>query len=706
MNSITTIARSILLPSELRVESWTLSVGRSLAASAGILLIVSTLPPAFAQSNAYEGPVGVTGIFNGNITTGCSYDPMTHSAKRTVNDIVVPGSVGKYPLKMTRYYNSRSQDGWLGPGWFHEYGWLLTAGGDKLISPQGNVYEYRCENPVGISEGWEGGHPPDGQNGTTVGTGTFRLADGGEVHFDNFRLTYINDPHGLRTTITPDTLNRIGKVIEPGGRYLQFIYDSSGMLTTVEAHDGRGNTTDSVNYSYTSVPSGGIHFGPSNMLTGVVYSDGTSATYHYLGDNTPDNPGPPLYTARMYPVMDTCNDVRYSGPMRQITYEYVDGGPHGVIRREKNPNVGPISSIAPDLAIAGTTTYDPPTSYTETRGDGPSRTFTYTRLRSLRNTEGGTCPDYIDDPHQQMLTQYTDFHNHTAYLGYDANLYVNSVTDFNGHITNYTHGSAPPAGIGEIMRITHPGGSHIDYTYYDGGHYVQQITNERGAITYYTRDANNRITRIDYKDASNNVLAFEEFTAYNNFGQVLTYHLKNGAWKSFVYDTNNRGLLTDEYNPKATAPGGNDPRTHYDYYTAADGNLGWIDRLKKVTLPLNGSNLAASETYEYDRAYDQYRVTNLSGAAVGGRGLVTKIMHANLKYQTFKYDWYGNKVWQDNERRKITSYSYDAYNRLLSVTDPLIKTTQYDYAPTQGNITQAQQHTSNSARWVTAPSAS
>ena len=80
-----------------------------------------------AQGNNYEGPVGVTGIFNGNVTTGCSYDPLTQSAHRVIDDIVVPGSIGKYPLKMTRYYNSRQQmcSGGpaigLSPGWAHKY---------------------------------------------------------------------------------------------------------------------------------------------------------------------------------------------------------------------------------------------------------------------------------------------------------------------------------------------------------------------------------------------------------------------------------------------------------------------------------------------------------------------------------------------------------------------------------------------------------
>ena len=76
-----------------------------------------------------------------------------------------------------------------------------------------------------------------------------------------------------------------------------------------------------------------------------------------------------------------------------------------------------------------------------------------------------------------------------------------------------------------------------------------------------------------------------------------------------------------------------------------------------MTLPANVSTNVASETYEYDRALDgagNNGITNLNGAAVGGRGLVTKITHADGNYQQFKYDAYGNKRWEDNELRKIT----------------------------------------------------
>jgi YD repeat-containing protein len=107
----------------------------------------------------------------------------------------------------------------------------------------------------------------------------------------------------------------------------------------------------------------------------------------------------------------------------------------------------------------------------------------------------------------------------------------------------------------------------------------------------------NRITYIWYEDNQNNVLAGDGY-AYNNFDQVTTHLLKNGAFESFVYD--GRGLLTDKYNPKFNAiPSGTDPHPHYTYYTSGP----WTDRVLTVTLPANyPQGLQASETYEYDRA--------------------------------------------------------------------------------------------------------
>jgi RHS repeat-associated protein len=188
----------------------------------------------------------------------------------------------------------------------------------------------------------------------------------------------------------------------------------------------------------------------------------------------------------------------------------------------------------------------------------------------------------------------------------------------------------------------------------------------------------------------------EEFT-YNPFGQVTRHTRKNGFYEHFQYD--NRGLLTDKWNPTPNAsPAPSDPHTHYDYYPSGV----WADRVQKVTHPANNKNTVcaqnvASETYDYDR--------NSSNAPVAGRGLVTKLTHADGTYQAFGYDVYGNKLWEQNENgaSERTSYQYDSYNRVISVTAPLNHVTTYTYDHIHGGNESAVSHTTNSPHTVTDP---
>ena len=132
-------------------------------------------------------------------------------------------------------------------------------------------------------------------------------------------------------------------------------------------------------------------------------------------------------------------------------------------------------------------------------------------------------------------------------------------------------------GVGQILEITHPGdNTTIIYTYGSDPHYVVTVTDERGNVTSHTRDpVTHRITRTDYKDADGNILAFETFT-YNNFGQVLTHQLRNGAYEHFQVSSN-RGLLIAKWNPTLNStPLSTDPHTTYTYYPVRDiiGQIG------------------------------------------------------------------------------------------------------------------------------------
>jgi RHS repeat-associated protein len=668
---------------------------------------VSTASATGGTGNAsdYDGPVGVSGIFNGNVTSGCSYDPLTHNATRAIDDIVVPGSIGKYPLKMTRYFNSRGQyysTVGLGPGWNHEYGWMAWTNGRKVICPKGTTYDNLCPTTVAVDEKWD---PP-----SSNGTGTFRLADGGKVVFVDGSVTSIIDPHGQPTNVAyiNVTLNGvlfkvISTVTEPGGRYLKFIFGGYDvfshftvpLLTRVEAYDGPANhLIDWVNYVYTLQDPGGSGSN-KKCLTQVNYSDGTSATYTYRSDNVPESPTVPPYTFKFYPLVASCDDVRYNGPMRQIDYDY-NSGPHGMIVRENNKATGDlVSKILPDLTFD--ILADPPNNFTETRGDGPTRSFHYTKFRLNRSGEpSGPCPDlnYPEDPEQQILKDYTDFEGHTTYIDHDSNWRIKAVHDARSasaiddtYKTTYTRQLSSWG----ITQITHPDGTHVDQTFWPNNSqtdpwYLASRTDEHGNTTTYTRDSNNRVTLIQYQllTPQRNPLdltpgAVSESFTYNNFGQVLTHHMTNGAWKKFAYDT--RGLLTDEWVPKVgSVPLDTDPHIHYDYYTSGP----WIDRLMKKTLPPNASGQVAYDIYDYDRAYvnGENRGLDPVTAPISGRGLVTRITHADNTYQSFSYDIYGNKLWQQDELRHPTTFTHDQYKRILTTKDALNHTTTNSYIPT------------------------
>jgi RHS repeat-associated protein len=301
---------------------------------------------------------------------------------------------------------------------------------------------------------------------------------------------------------------------------------------------------------------------------------------------------------------------------------------------------------------------------------------------------------------QQMLLSYSDFQpqQHNTILEYNDDWYITKVTDAKGHWTRYDRGDPPPNGIGEIKKIIHENGSYIEYTYSDHGHYITFIRDENTNLTSISRDGSYRITRIDYPSNGNTPLSYEEFLQYNSLGQATVHHMRNGAYERFAYDS--RGLLTDKWNPQDHIPLQGDPHTHYDYYTAADGKPGWIDRVKTVTMPANCVLNVASETYEYDKKSDN--------TPVAGRGLVTKMTHADAKSQTFRYNQWGNKVQECNELTECTTYAYDDYNRVLTATkimSPLPdETTTYTYTPTNGTGTSPYLHTTNNPDTITSPS--
>src|SRR5947207_10353810 len=264
-----------------------------------------------------DNPTGTSGQYNGNVTTGCSYDPYTGNATRSVTDLVVAGGVGSYPLAFTRTMNSRYTAGvgnvpafGTAGTWTHSYRWTIdpvtvASGGGGVGLPQ----TYNVNYPDGrrISFSKVGTTDPDfrGMLGvrdrfiqlTAGGTECYvRLPDGGKVWFHanvsttisgttytsnyTFTLKGIIDPYGQTTTVT--TSGTTVTITEPAGRTIQIV--SRTITNTAEGASGDvvvdhilGSDGRSVYYNYTAyVTTGGIRY---TSLSSVRYfADSTLET--------------------------------------------------------------------------------------------------------------------------------------------------------------------------------------------------------------------------------------------------------------------------------------------------------------------------------------------------------------------------------------------------------------------------------------------
>lgn len=696
-----------------------------------------------------NNPTGPAGQFNGNVTTGCSYDPYTANASRAITDMVLAGSVGTYPLAFSRVSNSRYGLGqaWeFGDAgmWRHSYTWGIDGSEESqqvnfqptqypvyfpdgrietfipsssdpyfraaagvrerfiplnvntrlayLVLPDGGKIEFLA-TPYSYTQR-EPGPPstptPDWVDRASIADDDLppappQDAPGTRYYGYHYRAQAIIDPYGLRTSLTYNSDGSLNVIQEPGGRWIQLVYvqtpwinSSTGARDVVIDHilasDGR-----TVNYTY-----------------GQAYYPPGSATYTILQNVTyypdPSVPSPPVasYTYQApnagnsngIPLLATAIDPMYAGPMKNISYTYATGVNSdnstvvpGQIRSENSGATGqPVSSLG--FVVSGRS---------ETKGDGGFRNFLFAAGR---------------------VTSWSDFVNFRfASQHYDPTTgFVDSITDRNGNTTNI---ASDPI-TGNITSVTYPATPNdtaagtprgsIVFTYgsascpdpnnRDGNnpYYLYSRKDEAGNETIYLRDANKRISQINYPDGG-----YETFQ-YDGFGQVTYHRLTTGGTEAFFYDPNThvKSSYRDPYHDPVGQSG--KPTVWYQYDPRG--------RLSGVT-DWRGTG---SGDLNYTTSYDY----NL-------RGQLTKITHpvdpyTGARYTSQKsYNADGTLATATDENGHTTSYGYDDYKRVTSVSpppaydgDPLPRTTFFYYDRNGGTATDYT-HTDSSVGNVTTP---
>src|SRR5205085_8524978 len=228
---------------------------------------------------------------------------------------------------------------------------------------------------------------------------------------------------------------------------------------------------------------------------------------------------------------------------------------------------------------------------------------------------------------------------------YDANTYVNSVQDANGNTTTFTKTPL----TGKLLSITHPPDAtgvsstvHYSYADPDTAFYLQSVTNELSHPTVYQRDSNHRVKEIDYPDT-----AHETFS-YNPFGQVLSHLMTSGGTERFEYD--GRGLKQAYRDPYHSF--GN-PTFWYQFDA--------LDRVSGVTDSRGSGPGDANYTtnYEYNQRGQLTKITHPLDAGTGARYFIQN-----------SYNDDGTLASVTDERGNATTYGYDDFKRLSSITAP------------------------------------
>jgi RHS repeat-associated protein len=536
--------------------------------------------------------------------------------------------------------------------------------------------------------------------------------------------TAITDPGGRVITLSYDSYGLIGSISDSAGTIATYTHGFWGRLTNVTYADGSMyNFTDT--FSGSNIYLATVTDALNNVLESHTYdSQGRAITSEIAGNGTE------RYTLSY--VSSTETDV--TDALNRLTKYFfnsnigtglvtsIEGscgcGGGSAIQSLSYDTQGNVTSKTDALNHATSYTYDSNGNrLTETNALGTT-TYTYnsfgqvltgtdpmggvwtntydshgnllTAKDALNNTTTLTYDSHgqlltISDPRNNAttltydtngnLTQVTDALNHQTSLAYDSRGRVTSVTNALNQVTAYDYDV-----VGRLKKITYPDTNTVVFTYdlagrrakikdprgyettvaYDAAYRVTSETNAANNVTSYAYDVMsnvtgitdapnrttnisydnfNRPTKIRYPEASAGAGRLEENYAYDLVGNVVSKTDQAGRVTTFCYDTANR--LTSTIDPAQKT-------TSYEY-NARSQMTALVD--------------AISQRYEF--VYDAVGRTTQNK-----RGTAT---------MSFVYDTAGNRSQRTDYNGAITNYTYDALNRLTTISYPDTTSATYGY---------------------------
>jgi len=589
-------------------------------------------------------------------------------------------------LRLVRNYNS--QDRYNGP---FGYGWHFSPFLVLVEVMQGTEKRIILKRGDGIRARFI-----DNGDGTyeTVETGwyyeltqtedrfTLKERDGNVHIFDESgKVLSTSDRNGNRLTYGYDGNGRINAIIDAAEREISLDYGANGKVSSVTDfagrihkydYDARGNLTRVTN--------------PLNSITTYEYDTDRRlvSIVNHLGEvilsNTYNNLNAVItQTYRNGTVDFTYNDgytrVNNRRGFNSDIYFNENGNPTRIIDPLNNSTY---FSYGPNMVLTKISDSDGDTTY---KYDNQGNIVEFT-------DPAGNTTSYVYDETYGQITAVTDPQGNTTVFEYDDNGNLSKKTNALDRETVFEYDSE-----GKVIKVTSPGGIVTSFTRSDFG-YLTEITDTIGTETYTVTigydslgnaasvsrpngttlaceyDVLGRITKVT--DNSFTPARILEYT-YDHSG-LLTQIVENGFEKTFEY-TN--GRVTRINYPDETG---------VDYsYTANDLHSSLTFALGTISYEYNSTDRVTkvinSDESEIGFSYANDYLTQMTSNGVdlsftydSDRRLQTLTDNSTEDSVTFVYDEVGNRTQMIQQSEgsddRTTTYSYDALNRLVSITDP------------------------------------
>jgi len=462
------------------------------------------------------------------------------------------------------------------------------------------------------------------------------------------------DTYGNITQYQYDNTNRLIRSIDAQGNITESIYDEVGNL--VSSIDALGRNTA---YIYDEL----------NRLTRTIDTLGNNTITAYNPDGTVAGTTDALGRTTSYTYDDLKRVVSTTDPLGNATSTVYDESGNVVSTTDAE---GRISTFVYDALGRMILQTDPLGGETEHFYDSVGN-----RIQTIDPRNHATT--YVYDELNRLESVTDTLGNTTAYA-YDAVGNRTSVTDANGDTTTYFYDD-----LGRQIEVEDPLG-HSTYTYYDALGNVNRREDPNSNLTLYSYDSLNRLLSIARPPHG------ATFYAYDAVGNQTSVTDAEGRTTTTAYDALNRPeTVTDALGHSTT--------TAYNavgnvvYTTDALGNTTAfayddLNRQTSVTDPLGNAT-----TYAYDDVGNRTSMTDANG-------IETRYEYDDLNrlsavvenydsgsgsdYETnvrteYTYDAAGNRLTINDGNGHLTTFAYDAVNRLTSESDPLSHTWSYGY---------------------------